>query len=270
MTLTGPVSLRGVCRIVQFNWPLYAAAAAVAIAGAAVALRLPLAFEARALACGVAGATSFWIVASLLASWIVYDRSGLMTGEWIRRELGDSPPRTWIAISAGFDEITPALHALFACSDGRALDIYDPALMTEPSIARARRAASWRQAEPAHFARLPQPSASVDAVVLALSAHELRTHAARRTLFREVHRVLAPHGRVVVAEHLRGLANSLAFGPGVLHFHSRRAWGRCFREAGFAVHREAAITPFVRSFVLVPRHSTARPEKAGGSHAHRS
>lgn len=40
------------------------------------------------------------------------------------------------------------------------------------------------------------------------------------------------------------------FGPGFLHFHSRRVWTRCFAAAGLAVHEEFSITPFVRIFVL--------------------
>jgi SAM-dependent methyltransferase len=97
---------------------------------------------------------------------------------------------------------------------------------------------------------LPAAAGTIDAVVLPLSAHELRTAAARRALFGEIRRVLAPGGRVVVVEHLRNLANVAAFGPGALHFHSRRTWAQCFSEAAFVVCREFPITPFVRVFVL--------------------
>lgn len=249
MQRRGGRSMQGVSRIVRFNWPLYVAGVGGAVVPVALAFSLPVAPGTRALLFGSAAAAAFWIVASLIASWMVYDRSGLMTGEWIALAIGVAP-RSWVAIHAGFDEITPALTGLFVGVHGRTLDIYDPARMTESSLARARNVAVGARSEPANYARLPIASGSVDAVVLALSAHELRTHAARRTLFREVRRVLTPRGRVVVAEHLRDVANFAAFGPGVLHFHSRRSWLRCFEEAGLAVEREAAITPFVRTFVL--------------------
>jgi SAM-dependent methyltransferase len=132
-------------------------------------------------------------------------------------------------------------------------DIYDPEEMTEPSIVLARRLrpqGELRQAEPANYRRLPLPTGTIDAAMLLLSAHELRSDEARAALFTELRRVLGPGGRVVVAEHLRDWANFLAYGPGFLHFHSRRTWVRCFARHRFDVHREFSITPFVRIFVL--------------------
>ena len=100
------------------------------------------------------------------------------------------------------------------------------------------------------FRHLPVPNGTIEAALLLLSAHELRTDEARIALFTELRRVLGPGGRVVVAEHLRDAANFLAFGPGFLHFHSRRTWTRCFARTRFDIHAEFPITPFVRVFVL--------------------
>jgi SAM-dependent methyltransferase len=130
-------------------------------------------------------------------------------------------------------------------------DIFDPERMTEPSIIRARMVAeNVVEPERADFRHLPVATGSIDAALLLLSAHELRTDEARTALFTELRRVLGPGGRVVVAEHLRDAANFLAFGPGFLHFHSRRTWTRCFSRTRFDIHSEFPITPFVRVFVL--------------------
>ncbi len=130
--------------------------------------------------------------------------------------------------------------------------MFDPAEMTEASIRRARPGSrhELRRDEQVDFHRLPVPTGTIEAVLLLLSAHELRTEAARMALFTELRRVLGPGGRVVIAEHLRDAANFLAFGPGFLHFHSRRTWTRCFMRTRFDIHAEFAITPFVRVFVL--------------------
>ena len=240
----------GVRQIVRFNWPFYAAGA-VTLAAVELGLRfVSAASPTRWGLHAVTGVAAIWMVGSLVASWVIYDRSPLSTWEWTCDAIAVQP-RSWINVHAGFDESSPALRRLLGGSKGRVFDIFDPIEMSEPSIARARRFCRPEvDPERVDFHHLPAPGESIDAAFLLLSAHELRTDAARRTFFGELHRVLSPTGRVIVAEHLRDCANFAAFGPGFLHFFSRRTWARCFACARFVIDREFSITPFVRVFVL--------------------
>jgi SAM-dependent methyltransferase len=242
--------IRGVRQIVRFNWPFYAVAiAAVAIAPPAIA-RLAVPAAVRFALYAATALAGIWVLTSLAASWIVYDRSPLMRWDWLPRALGFTPG-AWINIHAGVDESTPTVRALFGAARGRVFDMFSARDTTERSIAQARRLARNEiVAEPVDFRHLPVEKGSIEAALLLLSAHELRTDEARIALFTELRRVLGPGGRVVVAEHLRDAANFLAFGPGFLHFHSRRTWTRCFSRTRFDIHREFTITPFVRVFVL--------------------
>ena len=248
---------RGVRQIVRLNWPFYAAAVVVVAAAPPIIQLLPAAGWIRVPLYAGTG-----LVASLAASWIVYDRSRLMQWDWVLQALGFHPS-SWINLHAGLDESTPALRAMFKEAGGRVFDIFDPERMTESSIIRARTVARLRsqgerrrgrreagEPERADFRRLPVATGTIDAALLLLSAHELRTDEARTALFTELRRVLGPGGRVVVAEHLRDAANFFAFGPGFLHFHSRRTCTRCFARTRFDIHAEFPITPFVRVFVL--------------------
>jgi SAM-dependent methyltransferase len=237
-------------QIVRFNWPYYAAAALALAAGPIVVHRLPLAAWMRYLADTGFALVAMWLVASLVVSWVVYDRSRLMDWDWVLQALGFSPA-SWINLHAGHDDSSRVLTQIFSGAEGRVFDMFDEREMTEPSIARARRlAVNAVAAERVDYRRLPLPKGTIDVAMLLLSAHELRSEEARSALFAELRRVLGPAGRIVVAEHLRDWANFLAFGPGFLHFHSRRTWLRCFSQNRFDVHREFSITPFVRIFVL--------------------
>jgi SAM-dependent methyltransferase len=217
-------------QIVRFNWPYYVTAALGVVAGIVMAVTLPLPPWMRYPLYGAIGLMIVWLVTSLVASWIVYDRSRLMDWDWVLQALGFSPA-SWINLHAGHDGARPALEKIFAGATGQVFDIYDARAMADDR-------------------RLPLPKGTVDVAMLVLSAHQLRSDEARSALFAELRRVLGPAGRVVVAEHMRDWTNFLAYGPGSLLFHSRRTWIRCFARHRFDVHREFSITPFVRVFVL--------------------
>ncbi len=83
-----------------------------------------------------------------------------------------------------------------------------------------------------------------------LAIHELRSDAERSAWFAEAGRCLADGGKVVLVEHVRDLANFVAFGPGFLHFHSVAAWQKSWERGGLNRVDGFRITPFVRVFVL--------------------
>lgn len=250
--LTSPPRRRfqGVGLIVRFNWPMYAVVLLVSIGLAwhLATTSAPLAYRAVGFAGLAIGL--FWNFASLVVSYWVYDRSPLCQWKWIA-DLLPKPPAAWLNVHCGFDESTLALRQMFPNSNGRTLDVFDAREMTESSILRARQVDTGQPApEQADYRLLPAADQTQDAVFAILSAHELRTPAARAALLGEFHRVLRDGGRMLVVEHLRDAANFIAFGPGFVHFHSRAAWLKTFKDSGLALERECRITPFVAVFVL--------------------
>jgi ubiquinone/menaquinone biosynthesis C-methylase UbiE len=240
----------GVAKIVRYNVRFYLVSAGVLAIATLLVLpnKVPQSLRLPVLSAG--GLVVFWTLSSLLVSWYVYDHAGVTRWEWLPSRIAATPQR-WANIHAGLDESTTALRQLFPGTAGSAVDVYDAGEMTEPSIARARRI--HPSAEPflqGQSDALPLPDHGCDAVFLLFAAHEIRAAHHRTELFSETARVLRAEGFVVLVEHLRDWKNFLAFGPGFLHFHSRRNWLRIIRAAGFVVEQESTVTPFVECFVL--------------------
>ena len=247
-TFAARTPYQGVLQILNFNRRMYAAALA-AIGAAGIVWPFLGQAEHAAIAAGLAPAL-LWMAASLAVSHYVYDRSRLCEMEWLARALTTSV-HSWINIHSGWDESSVSLISVFPGAEGEVVDIFDPRIMTEPSIRRARRLNHGAAvARSARFDALPFGDRSFDTAFCIFSAHELRRPSERVALFRDIARVLREPGECVVVEHVRDWRNFLAFGPGFLHFFSRGSWRRTASEAGLILANEFAFTPFVRVFIF--------------------
>src|SRR5216117_1981292 len=93
----------GMLQIIRFNWPVYAAAVVICGAILIALVVLPILGRVRWVAWGVVAGASYWMVASMLASHWIYDRSELYRWTWIRDTLPAAPVR-WVNIHVGLDE----------------------------------------------------------------------------------------------------------------------------------------------------------------------
>lgn len=239
---------QGVLQILQFNWRMYLSATAGIVAAVTAWPFLPLPGR-MALGLGVIP-LMFWMASSLLVSHYIYDRFPLYDFRWIARGL-TRVPRRWINIHSGWDETSGLLATILPAEDNQVVDIFDARIMTENSIRQARLVN--RNSVPSIsgcYDRLPFDANMFDAAFAIFAAHELRRHEQRVDLFREIARILTPGGELVLMEHARDWKNFLAFGPGFLHFFSRKEWRNAASEAGFMVRTEHAMTPFAHVYVL--------------------
>jgi SAM-dependent methyltransferase len=244
---------QGVWTIIRFNWHFHTIAlAAIAVLWVAAVALSGLA----ALVCALfAVSAAFTVMMSLIATWHAYDASGLYQLGWLAPELDHA--RRAGNIHAGFDETSILLKHEFRDITWHVFDFYHPAKHTEISIRRARRAqAPSPETIAIQTDHIPLADASLDRALLILAAHEIRDHDERVSFFRELKRVLAPGGRVIVTEHLRDFANIAAFSVGAWHFHPREEWLATFHAAGFRVAREFRNNLLITTFVLEPDADT--------------
>ena len=242
---------QGMAAIARFNWPFYVAAAAALLASLVGLIFLSASISKLFCAAAMAGA-AYLLFGSLGVSHLIYDRSDLYRWRWLDRALGGAQLHRAIFCHSGFDETSGELCSRFAKTEWMVLDHFDETRMTEASIRRARKlfppTAGTRSAS---CDRWPAEDETADAVFGLLAIHELRSERERSAWFAEARRCLAHGGRVVLVEHLRDLANVVAFGPGFLHFHSRESWRRAWKTAGFRLADEFCVTRWVRVFVLM-------------------
>ncbi len=238
---------QGVRTVVRFNWPLYLVAGLVLAAALALAVA-PLPASIRIVSSLVAAATAWFLIGSLGATHWVYDRSDLYRWKWLRAL---APPGSFrlLVCHTGFDEVSESLCRAFPEASVEVLDHFDDKTMTEASIRRARALCPPAQ-ETIASPHGQWPDLHADLILAPLAIHELRSIDERMAWFREARRNLAPGGRIIVVEHLRNLANFLAFGPGFVHFHGESAWRASWAAADLQLDRTFSITPFVRAFVL--------------------
>ena len=238
----------GMWNVVRFNWPKYAWG--IATVAATSALAWSASGIPSTVCLVVAALTGAALLLPLLASHLIYDRSHLYELSWLD---GRDPhwAGTVLNINAGFDETSALIQQRFPRCTLHALDLYDPAKHTEPSIERARKAhAPYPRTQTVAMPHLPFADGSAELILAFLSLHEVRDANERVIALNGMRRALKRDGQLIVTEHLRDAANFVAFNFGFLHFHSKATWMNAFDRAGFRIMRTQRTTPFVTTFIL--------------------
>lgn len=250
-------SFQGVTNIVRFNWHYYIILSVMLLVLIFIVnsiLEMPETYSVVLVVLFVLP-----VFISLLVSFYIYDCSDLYKLNWLNSiDHKDSSALHIINIHAGFDETSVLLKSRFPDSRLLVFDYYDPVKHTEVSIRRARKAyESFPGTQQVITTDFPFDTGAADLICNLLSAHEIRDFQERVLFFKELVRGVKPDGKIIVTEHLRDLANFLAYTIGFLHFHSRASWYRTFELAGLKVIREIKITPFISTFILEKYDTTS-------------
>jgi len=243
----------GMLRVVRFNWPLYVASALAVLALLLLAAQSIFAGGVRAvfLLCSIL--VLLQTLLSLLASHWVYDRSALRDWRFLLELLNEQDSLCIVNVHSGYDETSGALRQLFAKADIATVDLYPALGRREPSIVRARKlyppvAKSICET----ISDWPLTDCSVDFILIAFAAHEVRDPEQRKLLFQQARRVLKPTGRIVLVEHVRDFSNFVAFSLGFLHFLPLAEWISCASRSNLKIAKQYRITPLVAVLELCP------------------
>ena len=248
MERLGRKPFQGVTNIIRFNWHYYVIALAVIVIAILVQRFLP--DPIRIISAVVLLLAFLSIAISLVASWYIYDYSGLYTLNWLD-ELNIGPDNQLVNINAGFDETSYLLKVKYPGCHLEVFDFYDPAKHTEISIERARKAyPAYPGTETITTSKIPLKENLADYIFLVLAAHEIRNDEERILFFRQVENVLKTNGKIIVVEHQRDIYNFMAYNIGFFHFFSTKTWKNTFNGAKLTIDKEFKITSFISAFVL--------------------
>ena len=244
---------QGIRNIVYFNWHFYVLFVVLFTVGLFLLYFLHDTTIKRWLVLALI-AGSYSVLASFIVSIYVYDFSRIYKLPWI---LNNNSPSKILNIHAGFDETSNVIQEKRPNSELVRCDFYNPLKHTEISIERARRKYPQVSSMRIESNRLPFESESMDEVYVIFAAHEIRNNDERSAFFKEVYRVLIPGGTVYVTEHVRDLANCLAYTVGVFHFFTSQNWISTFKTTGFYSIEKLPFTPFVTTFKLTKNGITS-------------
>ncbi len=196
------------------------------------------------------------MILSLLVSWWVYDRSALYSLKWLPDY--NLEGKKLINIHAGFDETSTLLQQKFPRATLDVLDFYDPALHTELSIKKARKAyPPYPGTRVIQTSNVAIAANDADLICCIFSAHEIRNEAERIEFLRALRNGLSANGRIILTEHQRDLPNFLAYNVGFFHFHSPLMWKKNIQSAGLHIEKIIRITPLISTYILTAHGNSA-------------
>jgi ubiquinone/menaquinone biosynthesis C-methylase UbiE len=246
---------QGVTNIVRFNWHFYVLA--LAAVGVLLLLSFLVGNPFAGMVLGLAIVIVVVTLVSLSVSCYIYDFSGLYNFKWMNSFTFEKA-NSIVNIHAGFDESSEILHRKFPQSKLTVLDFYNPEKHTEVSIKRARKAyPPYAGTQQITTTTIPLEDQSADSVFLIFAAHEIRDPKERELFFKELRRIVAINGKVVVTEHLRDVPNFMAYTVGFFHFYSKASWKKLFKTSGFRISSEFKCTPFISTFILEPNGTSS-------------
>jgi SAM-dependent methyltransferase len=238
----------GTKRFAQARWPIYGIVygggflLGILVIGLGIVQGwlglIPLSLAALMILCYFAG-TSLW------AAHRLYDNSNILK---VIFELGRfRADDSFVYLDVGLKWLPASMARRLTTGQITVIDLYNPHLTPDGSLARAYRLALHPKPDPrlswldGNISLLPLPDDSVSTVVLAEVASEFWQEGDRKRLISEIYRILAPGGRLILGERVRTTPNLLMMGWAGLSMETADYWKTMLTERGFRISGEKSL-----------------------------
>lgn len=192
------------------------------------------------------------IIASIVASYVLYDKSDLYNVEKLNKIIDFRKIENAILIHASFDPLSQKIEEKFPNIKLTTCDIYGNRHEHESGIKISKKVFPPNPKEiKINPSQLPFEDKSQDIVIAITAIHEIFDHQQRVLFFKEAKRILKAEGKIILSEQFRDTINFIFFNIGAFHFLSEKQWRRAISEAGLRIQENSKITSFSNMLTIV-------------------
>lgn len=191
------------------------------------------------------------IIASLIASYILYDNSDLYELNNLKGIIDWNKIENAVLVHASFDPISKMLEEKFPNLNLAVCDIFGNRHEKEKGIETSKKVfpPNPREIKIKPY-QLPFENHSQDIVFAVTALHEILDYEQRVLFFKEAKRVLKDDGVIIVSEQFRDFTNFVFFNIGAFHFLSKKQWKKAILNGGLKIVENKKITLFANMLIV--------------------
>ncbi|MDX6748060.1 class I SAM-dependent methyltransferase [Polaribacter sp. PL03] len=191
------------------------------------------------------------IIISILASYLLYDKSDLYKLEKLPEYINLNEIKNGIFIHASFDPISSYLEKKYPKMELIVCDIYENRHLDEKMINISKKEFPPNPKEiKINPTKLPFKDNSQEIIFAITSLHEILEHKKRVEFFKEAKRVLKNNGILIISEQMRNGINFMSFNIGAFHFLSKNKWKLAIKESGLKIYETKNINIFAEMIII--------------------
>ncbi|MBP2616712.1 class I SAM-dependent methyltransferase [Chryseobacterium jejuense] len=191
------------------------------------------------------------IIASLVASYILYDTSDLYELNDLKQDIDWSQIKNAVLIHASFDPLSQRLEEKYPHLNLIVCDIYGNRHEDESGIEVSKKIFPPNPRETKISPdQLPFEDESQDVILAVTALHEILDHEKRVLFFKEAQRILKKGGVIIISEQFRDITNFIFFNIGAFHFLSWKQWTSSISPSGLKIIKNKKITPFANMLII--------------------
>jgi SAM-dependent methyltransferase len=247
--MRGLEGIQGTVRYVRAHWPVYVAGySLVVLALGFITLSAGLGWWSFVpLTLVLLLLIVYFTLASLWAAHKLYDVNGIRPHHVLFDMAQIQANDTFAYVDLGLRYRAIELARRMTIGRAIVVDVYSPQWTPSRALVRWRNRMSAASQDPrmewrsGNISLLPLPDHSVTAVIVCQIVSEFWQDGDQSLLLKEIFRILAPNGRVLLAERARTEINWLLMGPMAFNLPPVEKWRTMLTRAGFRVRNEREL-----------------------------